>query len=45
MIQRLSDDLVELAENSELRQQLSARALAQPTKFEFKNVVEKIYIN
>ncbi|WP_424096546.1 glycosyltransferase family 4 protein [Moorena producens] len=45
VIQKLSDALVELAENSELRQQLSARALAQPNKFEFKNVVEKIYIN
>ncbi|NEO35106.1 MAG: glycosyltransferase family 4 protein [Moorea sp. SIOASIH] len=43
VIQRLSDALVELAENSELRQQLSERALAQPTKFEFKNVVEQIY--
>ena len=43
VIQALSDALVELAENSGLRQQLSEGALAQPSQFEFMDVVEHIY--
>ncbi len=43
VIQTLSDALVELAENSELRRQLSEGALARPSQFAFKDVVERIY--
>lgn len=43
VILALSSALVELAENSELRQDLSKGALARATKFTFKDVVEQIY--
>lgn len=43
VILALSNALLELAENPELRQRLSKGALTQTHKFAFKNVVEQIY--
>ncbi len=43
VIQALSDALVELAENSGLRRQLSEGALARPSQLAFKDVVKRIY--
>ncbi len=43
VILALSGALVELAENSELRQSLSKGALTRVTKFTFKDVVDQIY--
>ncbi len=43
VIQALSDALIEIAENPELRKQLSEGALARPTKFAFKDAVDRIY--
>ena len=43
VIRALGDALIELADNSGLLQQLSEGALARPSKFTFKNVVQRIY--
>ncbi len=45
VIQTLSDTLVELAENLELRQDLSEGASVRATKFLFNDVVKRIYKN
>ena len=42
VIRTLSNALVELAENSGLRRQLSEGALARPSQFPFKGVVERL---
>ena len=44
VIERLSNALIELAENSERRQQLSTGASARPSEFAFKDVVKNIYV-
>ncbi len=43
VIQSLSNTLIELAENSELRHRLSQGALTRLTKFSFKDVLKHIY--
>lgn len=43
VIKALSNALVEIAENPELKKQLSEGALTRPAKFAFKDAVERIY--
>lgn len=45
VVQMLSDSLVELSENPELREDLSQGASARPSQFLFRNTVTRIYQN